>query len=389
MTQFKQIGALLQMSLWGIPQRLVASLVTVVGIACVVAVLVSMLSMGAGARRLAMQNARPDRMIVISKGSQGYFGSNLSEATVTAIEDAPEIKKDAEGKPLAAAFTSAFVEARKKSNHARSAALLIGSEARQFEVSPEVQIIDGRVFQPGVHELLAGVTRAQLFEGFEIGDKVRVQSADWTVVGHFVVQGGGFEDYLIADAATLASALGRNSMQGVTVVLESPQQYDEFTATLKSNPAIDVDVKRQAQWQADGVKGLTKVLDFISYFVGSVMAVGASLGALNVMYSIIDGRRRDIATLRAMGFGGGPIMASVILESLLLALPGALLGALLAWAWFNGNAVSPEGVSIHLAVTPALIALGILWALAIGLVGGFLPALRAARVPVATALRAT
>jgi putative ABC transport system permease protein len=119
------------------------------------------------------------------------------------------------------------------------------------------------------------------------------------------------------------------------------------------------------------------------------MAVGASLGALNVMYSIIDGRRRDIATLRAMGFGGGPIMVSVILESLLLALPGALLGALLAWAWFNGNAVSPEGVSIHLAVTPALIALGILWALAIGLVGGFLPALRAARIPVATALRAT
>jgi putative ABC transport system permease protein len=178
-------------------------------------------------------------------------------------------------------------------------------------------------------------------------------------------------------------------MQGVTVVLESPRQHDEFVAALKSNPAIDVDVKRQAEWQADGIKGLTGLLDFISYFVGGVMAIGASLGALNVMYSIIDARKREIATLRAIGFGGGPIVVSVVLESLLLALPGALLGALLAWAWFNGNAVSPDGVSIHLAVTPRLIALGIVWALGIGTIGGFLPALRAARIPVASALRAS
>jgi putative ABC transport system permease protein len=388
MSRFRQIAALLQMSLWGIPQRLGAALVTVIGIACVVGVLVSMLSMGVGARRVAVQNARPDRAIVMSKGAPGFYGSSLSEAAVNAIKDAPDIKKDASGRPLASAFTSVFIDAYKKSNHGRTNVVLFGADAQEFGVNPEVQIIDGRAFHPGVHELIAGRTRAQLFEGFQIGDKVRVRGSDWTVVGHFV-NGGGFEDFLISDAATLASAIARNTMQGVAVVLESPQQYDEFAAALKSNPAIDVDVKRQAEWEADNIKGLSGLLDFISYFVGSVMAIGASLGALNVMYSIIDGRKREIATLRAIGFGGGPIIVSVILESLFLALPGALLGALCAWLWFNGNTVMPVGVSIHLTVTFQLIALGIAWALGIGVIGGFLPALRAARIPVASALRAT
>jgi putative ABC transport system permease protein len=388
MSRLRQIAALLQMSFWGIPQRLGAALVTVIGIACVVGVLVSMLSMGVGARRVAVQNARPDRAIVMSKGAPGFYGSSLTEATVNAIKDTPNIRKDARGRPLASAFTSVFIDAYKKSNHGRTNVLLFGADALEFEVNSEVQIIEGRAFHPGVHELIAGRTRAQLFEGFDIGDNVRVRGSDWTVVGQFV-NGGGFEDFLIGDAATLASAIARDTMQGVAVVLESPRQYDDFVAALQSNPAIDVQVKRQAEWEADNIKGLSGLLDFVSYFVGTVMAIGASLGALNVMYSIIDARRRELATLRAIGFGGTAIVVSVIVESLCLALPGALFGALIAWLCFNGNTVMPAGVSIHLSVTLHLITLGIVWALGIGLIGGFLPALRASRIPVATALRAT
>ncbi|HEY6453055.1 MAG TPA: ABC transporter permease [Steroidobacteraceae bacterium] len=389
MSRFKQIGALLQMSVRGIPQRLVASLATAAGIACVVGVLVAMLSMGAGARRMAMQNVRADRAMVTTKGSQSVFVSGLSAQAVATIEDEPGIKRDADGKPLAAAYTLTQVDLYKKSNHVRSSSLLYGVSPRYFEVNPDVRIMAGRAFRPGLHELIAGKSRYEQFEGLEIGDKIRARGVDWTVVGRFTENGGSLENALLGDADTVTSAFGRNNMQVVIAVLESAAQFDAFAATLKSDPAIDVDAKHEAEWAAAGAKGLTGILNFISYFVGTVMALGASLGALNVMYSIVDGRKRELATLRAIGFGGGPIMVSVLLESLLLALPGALLGALLAWAWFNGSSVSPVGTSIKLVVTPALVAIGTLWALAIGLVGGFLPALRAARLPVATALRAT
>ena len=229
----------------------------------------------------------------------------------------------------------------------------------------------------------------RMYEGLEVGDKVRLRGSEWTVVGRFGVNGGATENALLTDADTLESAMSRHSLQAVTVVLNSAQEFDRFVTALNANPSINVDVKRETEWVAQQSKGLTGLLDFISYFVGTVMAIGASLGALNVMYSIIDGRKREIATLRAIGFGAGPIIVSVLLESLLLAVPGAFLGVLLAWLWFNGDTVSPVGISFQLAVTPRLALLGVIWALVIGLIGGFLPALRAARVPVATALRAT
>jgi putative ABC transport system permease protein len=389
MTQFRQIAALLQLSLSGIPQRLGTSLVAVIGIACVVGVLISMLSMGSGLRRIAIQNNRADRAVVSSKGAQSLFASNLSTSTLAVVESAPGIKKDAEGKPLATAYVAVLVNTRRKSNHVRSISALFGVTTQFFKVYPEVEITAGRTFRPGLHELIAGKKRYEQFEGLEVGDKIRVRGADWTVVGNFSANGGGLEDLLLADADTVASAFGRTTMQTVTVLLDSPQKYYEFAGALKANPALEVDVKHEAEWSATITKTTTGILDFISYFVGTVMAIGASLGALNVMYSIIDARKREIATLRAIGFGGGPIVVSVLLESVLLSLPGALLGAAIAWAWFNGNTVHPFGTSIPLAITPALVILGIVWALVIGLIGGILPALRSARVSVTTALRAT
>jgi putative ABC transport system permease protein len=388
MSLFRQIVALLQMSLRGIPRRLVASLVTLVGIACVVGVLVSMLSMGVGVRQLALQDSRTDRVIVSSKGAQNIVASSLDTATVAAIGNAPGIRKDEEGKQLLATRIVELVDLRKKSNHVRTNLPLFGVGTQFFHVRPEIRLSGGRMFRPGLHEMIVGESRQALYEGLALGDQVRLHGADWTVVGQFDAHGSAFENDLIADADTVASAFGRNTIQEVTVVLDSPRGYEAFASALAANPAISVDVKHEAEWTAMNFKPLTGLLDFISYFVATVMAIGASLGALNVMYSIVDARNREIATLRAIGFGASPVVVSVILESMLLALPGALLGALIAWAWFNGHAVSPFGVGFRLAVTPALIELGIVWALVIGLIGGLLPALRAARVPVATALRA-
>lgn len=387
MKQFKQIIALLQMSLSGILQRKLASLVVVIGIACVVAVLISMLSMGAGVRILTTQNVRSDRAVVL--GKVGYSVSDLDKSEVTAIMAAPGIKRDGGGRVLATVDSFVYVNARKKGSRIRGNAVLHGVNPQHYKVFPEIQIVAGRTFQPGLREVIVGRSRHEQYENFEIGDKVRLQGGDWTVVGHFTLNGGLLEDSLYCDADTLASAVGSSSVNAVVVVLDSPANYDQFKAVLEANPSIAVEVKHEAEFMAWIAKTIAGVTDFISYFVGTVMAIGASLGALNVMYSVIDGRRREIATLCAIGFSGGPIVVSVLLESLLLALPGALLGALVAWISFSGNLVNPYGTSIKLAVTPELVALGILWALVIGLIGGFLPALRAARVPIATALRTT
>lgn len=389
MKKFKQIAALLQMSLSGIPQRLGSSLVTIVGIACVVGVLVAMLSMGAGVRKAALQNARNDRAVVLAKGAQSSFASNLDRTASPIIMDMPGIKKDGNGRPMATAMTIVMAEARKKIDNARTNFPLFAVDQNYFSVYPELRITAGRMFQPAVHELIAGNSRHELFKGLEIGDVIHLRGVDWTIVGHFAAGGGSTEDRLIGDADTVISAYGRNSTQAVTAVLDSPAAFNTFETALKANPSIDVDLKHEAEVLEQSYKPVIGILNFISYFVGTVMAIGATLGAINVMYTIVDGRKREMATLRAIGFSSGPIIVSVLIESIALALPGALLGVLLAWSLFNGNAVNPVGISFKLTVTAGLAVSGITWAVLMGVIGGVMPAIRAARVPVATALRAT
>lgn len=388
MKKLKQLFALLQMSFSGLSQRVGASLVTVIGIACVVGVLVAMLSMGMGLRKMALQNARDDRVMVLSKGAQATFMSNMERGTARLAMDGPGVKKGADGKPLASALTMVIVEGRKRSDDKRTAYPLFAVDQNFANVYPEVQVTAGRMFTPALREVIVGKTRYEQTKGLEIGDTIHMRGGDWTVVGRFEANGGGMENGLIGDAETVISAFARNTTQAVKVVLESPSSFDAYSAALKSNPAMDVDVKREAEVLEQDFKQITKLLNFISYFVGTVMAIGATLGAINVMYAAVDSRKREIATLRAIGFSGGPIVLSVLVESIVLALPGALLGVLLAWLFFNGDTVSPVGISIKLAVTPTLAALGISWAILMGFIGGFMPAIRAARAEVATALRA-
>jgi len=385
----KQMFAVLEVSLISIRQRWVAALVTVTGITSVVAVLVSMLSMGVGARRMADQGVRDDRAVVTSKGAQSPFNSNLPQSVVGIVENAPGVKKGEDGEPLLGTQTAYFVPMFKKRDHVRTQSALFGVNPGLLKVFPEIHLIAGRMFTRGVHEVIIATSRYEQFEHMEIGDKVRVHGSEWTIVGRFAAEGGAFDSALLTDNSTLASAVGGSEIQSIFVILDSPQHFERFQASLQSNPAINVDVKRQAEWAQIYAEAVGGIMDFLSYFVGSVMAIGASLGAINVMYSVVDSRRRYIATLRAIGFRSGSILAAVLLESLLLAIPGALLGSLIAWAWFNGSVVSPSGISVRMSVTAHLISMGIAWALAIGLIGGIFPAVRAARVPVATALRAS
>jgi putative ABC transport system permease protein len=208
-------------------------------------------------------------------------------------------------------------------------------------------------------------------------------------VGVFAGNDSIGDSVMRADADTVMSAFNRNTFQTVNVQLNSPAAIEPFRHALISNPAISVEVKTNAQTMKDNFGQLSSILDFVAYFVGSVMASGAVFGALNSLFGSVDARRHEIATLRAIGFNAGPIVVSVLLEGVVLALPGAFLGCAIAWALFNGNVVDMAGLIFKLTVTPRLFVISIAWALAIGLIGGSLPAVRAARLPVATALRPT
>jgi putative ABC transport system permease protein len=222
-----------------------------------------------------------------------------------------------------------------------------------------------------------------------IGDHLRLTNTDWTIVGVFAGNDSIGDSVLRADADTVMSAFNRTVFQSVNVQLESAAAMKVFKQALLDNPAVAVEVKTSVETMKDNFQQLTLVLDFVAYFVGVVMGFGAVFGALNSLYGSVDARRTEIATLRAIGFNAGPIILSVLVEGMVLALPGAFLGAGIAWLLFSGNVVDMAGLIFKLSVTPRLLVISIIGALVIGLVGASLPALRAARLPVATALRPT
>jgi putative ABC transport system permease protein len=216
-----------------------------------------------------------------------------------------------------------------------------------------------------------------------------MRGGDWEVVGNFDIGHTGGNCIVFADAAVVLSTFSRDNYNQINVRLDSPERATELSNSIAANPALHIVAKSEVELTEEGTQQLNAILAFVAYFVGSIMAVAATLGAANSLYAVVDGRRRELATLRALGFRSFPIIASMMTEALLLSLPGALLGVALAWLLFNGLTASPFGMSFQLAVTAPIAAIGICWALAMGLVGGVLPAVRAARVPVTAALRAT
>jgi putative ABC transport system permease protein len=386
MSAVREFVGILGVNLAGIGERLASVLTIVVGVTCAVAVLVSMLAMGTGARRQELAGVRNDEVVLTSTGARG-IQSDVPKSEAAAVRDLPGIKKDSKGEPLVTLQTFLPFEGRRRITGRRIFFPLIGTSSTFTEEAPDFRFTEGRPFKRGLHELIASNPCVRQFTGFGIGDRRSLRGADWTIVGHFE-QGSAQQCVVFADVDTLMSSFGRNSYTQVSATLESPDRFEALRAAVQADPALHLEVRHERDAVEDTFKQLNALLDFVSYFVGTIMAIGATLGAVNSLYAIVDSRRRELATLRAMGFGATPIFAAVLVEAILLALPGALLGSLLAWLLFNGLAASPFGYSFNLAVTPGLAVLGIVWALVMGLVGGLLPALRAGRVPVTTALRA-
>jgi putative ABC transport system permease protein len=386
---FRQIVAMTAMGLRAIPDRVGPSLVIVIGMALVVAVTISILSMSVGFMRTVHNTGRIDRAIVLSQGSQYEFGSAISRDSVITIADAPGIRMAGDGKPMVSAESLASIVVTKKTDGLDAYILLRGVGPEGFALRPEIRLVSGRMFRPAMHELIVGKSALAQFGGLEVGSLVPLADGDWTVTGSFESNEDEHESELLADSETVLAAMRANTFHSMTVMLENPESLEQFKAAITTNPTLAVDVTRETQFVAAQSKSLNDFLTMIAYVVGGIMGLGATFGALNTMYSAISARAMEIATLRAIGFGGAAVVASVLVEALLLAVSGAAIGAISAWIAFNGDLHAARGLVFRLAVTPTLVGLGIGFAFTLGLIGGIFPAIRAAGLPVADALRAT
>jgi putative ABC transport system permease protein len=382
------------MNLRSLPQRFTTSLVIVAGIAGVVAVLIAVLSLATGLTHALSTTGRPDRAIVLHAQANSEVGSSIPHDWIATIMDGPGIVRTADAKAVGSAEMLATVNLPRADNGLLDALSLRGVTAKAMELRSETRLVDGRMFRPGLREVIAGRAAQARYRNLGVGSRVKFGESEWTVVGAFDSGGGAHDSELLGDLETVLSSYNRTTVNSVTVKLAGPGALEQLSATLTKDPTLSVIVKRETAYYEEQSKSFSGFLTIIAYFVGTIMALGAIFAALNTMYSAVSTRTVEIATLRAIGFGAGAVVVSVIVEALLLALVGALVGALIAWLFFNGNTVSSLSgnglaqIAFRLRIGLDLVVVGIVWACVVGLIGGLLPAIRAARLPVATALRA-
>ncbi len=387
-----RIFAITLMNLRGLPERLGASLVIVVGLAGVVGVLTALLAMGEGLSRTLTSTGSNDRAIVLRGGSNAELNSGLGQEAATLVTEMPGVRKDAAGNPLASRELILIAELPLRRSGTGGNVTLRGVEPAAFALRDDLRIVQGRRFEPGLNEMMVGAGVPGQFDGAALGETVRIRGADWAIVGVFE-SGTAHDSELWLDASTAQGAFNRPGFSSVLVALESPAALETFQAALAADARLTVDAESQLEYYERQTAQSTGMIRALTALVTIVMALGAIFAALNTMYASVSARTTEIATLRAIGFGALPVVASVLVESMLLALAGGLLGAAGAWIIFNNVAVTTLGanftqVVFNFQVTPDLLVTGLLLALAIGFIGGLLPALRAARLPVTVALRA-
>jgi putative ABC transport system permease protein len=390
-----QIVRITAINLRTIPGRLGTSLVVVVGIAGVVAVLVSVLAMSEGFRHTLASTGRPHRVIMLRDGSDAELASSVSREQATLLGGLPGVARDPEGRPMASAELVVMVDLPRKGEADPNNVPFRGVQPAAFAIRDEVRLVEGRYFERGVRQVIVGRKAERQFGGLEVGSRIGFRDSDWTVVGIFESGGDVHESEIWADAEVAMSAFRRSAYQSVTATLAdgSGAGLAVLEEAIKRDRRFGIVVFQEPAYYAKQATVLSNLIDGLGYTVAALMAIGAMFGALNCMYSAIASRQVEIATLRAIGFRSTPVVVSVLIEALLLALVGGTVGGALAYLYCDGASLSTlnfstfSQVSFDLRVTPGLLARGLGWALAIGIAGGLLPAIRAARLPVAVALR--
>lgn len=393
MNFFRQLGTLIAFNLRTLPARKGSAAVAVVGVAGVVAVLVGVLSIGEGFKRVMIAAGSPDSAVVLRGGADSEMTSVLTRDDVELVRNAPAVAR-AGGDPLASPELFVLVDLPKRSTGTEANVPMRGVRKEAFAVRPEIHVVEGKMFAWGTNEVIVGRSAQTQFRNTEVGTLLQFGQTRWKVVGIFEGKGGIAESEVWADAAVLAPAYHRgSSYQVVQVKLASAGSFQQFKDSLTSDPRLNVKVERETDYYAAQSKQMQGLVKGLAFVVCTLMGLAAIFGALNTMYTAVAARSRDIATLEALGFGGGAVMISVIFEALFLALLGGILGAVGAYLAFDGyrsatmNWQTFSQVAFAFEVTPNLMLGAIIYALVIGVIGGFFPAIRATRIPVAVALR--
>ncbi len=389
----RQTASVTRVGLSTLGQRMGSASVIVIGIAGVVGVLVALLAMGQGLSSTMQAGGQDNVAIVVRGGAATAAQSVLTGDDINAIKQAPGIARNAEGDALISGEILLPVNVSNKGSDTTASILMRGVDPAARAVRPQLQVVQGHWFKPGLRQVVVGRNAAVRYAGLQPGDEVQLGNDRWEVTGVFET-GSGYDSEVWADRKVVASANRRgNSVSAVVARLTGAQAFDGFKAALVSDPKLNVSVSTTREYFAKQSAGLSTVIQVVGKTVGIIMAIGAVFGALNCMFAAVASRKREIATLRAIGFRGLPVVVSVMLETMVLALAGGVLGAVIVWLAFNGHTASTlhgfTQVVFRFDVSPVLLWSGIKWALAIGFIGGLFPAVRAARLPVTTALRET
>ncbi len=392
---WRQVAAVTSINLRSISQRRWLSLSTIVAIALVVIVLLAFLAMANGFQRTIAGSGADDIAIVLRAGSQAEINSTVTRDQARLIEDGPGIARGADGKPLLSPELYLVVDGIKRSTKTKANLPLRGIGEQGATLRKGVTMAQGRMFRSGSNEIVVGKSLQREFEGFELGSTVAFGTTRWTVVGVFDADGSVFESEIWADLPVVQSLFNRNNIvQTVRARLTSPAALSELKAYSDNDPRLKLDVKSENAYFAEQASQTTDLIQKLGWPLAIAMAFGALAGALNTMYSSVAARATEIATLRAIGFGGFPAFVGTLAESLLLAGIGGLVGAAATYLIFDGVTASTLGgnftqVVFDFKLSPALIGQGVILALVVGLIGGLFPAFRAARLPIISGLYAS
>jgi putative ABC transport system permease protein len=389
----KQTIAVTLLSIRTIPQRLSSSIVAIVGIAGVVIVFVAVLSIAEGFRAAMTTAGSPSRVLVMRSGADSEMTSGIGGDNAEVIKQAPGLLHDG-NKPVASAELYVIVDLNKRSKGTPANVPLRGVEPAAFQVRDDVKLVAGRMFQFGTNEAIVGRAASRQFAGVDLGSEFKSGQLTLKIVGMFESGGSVAETEIWADSHLLQGIYRRgNSYQSVLARLDAPTSFTTFKNWITTNPQLNMQVQRENDYYSAQSTTMTTLIRGIGYVIAGLMGVGAIFGAILTMYTAVASRTREIATLRALGFNTSSVLVSVLSESLALAALGGLAGGLAAYLAFNGYQTSTMNfqtfsqVAFAFAVTPALLFQGLFYSLIMGLVGGLWPAIRAARLPIASALR--
>jgi ABC-type lipoprotein release transport system permease subunit len=374
--------------------RKVSTILTALGIALVVFIFTSMLAFVQGLNGALTTTGNPANAIVMRGGATSEISSYLPRDDSAMLRGLPEVAKDAAGEPLFTADLVVVTNQPKRGTGDPTNVTVRGVSPQAFQLRPQVTIVDGRAPTPGLPEVMVGKSLSQRIRDTGLGEELKMGGQTWKVVGIFDGAGSAFESEIWGDAELFLTAFDRPGHQSVLFRMADPGQFDALKKRLEGDPQLEVQVQRESEYYAKQSRNLVSILTSLAWFIGIIMSVGAVFGAINTMYAAVASRTREIGTLLAIGFTPGSVLRSFVVEALLIALTGGVIGTLLAFIVSNGRSTGTTNwdsfseITFRVSVTPAIVGAGIAFALFMGLIGGLLPARRAARMPVAEAVRA-